>query len=390
MTHNVRLEWHIFCEVIDNYGDIGVCWRLAKQLQQHHQQQVHLWVDDLASFQALCADLDPQQSVQQIQGICIYHWQPLLPAQGLHALASAQVVIEAFGCRLPDAVLESMRQQSHQPLWLNVEYLSAEDWVAEAHGLPSPVQGMQKYFFFPGFVASTGGLLWEPELLTLPATMQQTTARAALFTQLGLAAELAQHELHISLFAYENPQVQSLLQCASEYSHRVHVLVPQGRISDEVAQWLGEPLEVGRSYQRAALTLSALPFMPQDTYDQVLASCQLNLVRGEESFVRAQMLGLPFIWHIYPQQEDAHWVKLDAFLQRYNEQAAAPLAELIQAGFLGWNQAAGVLPWEALWDQLLPWQQHAQAWQQRLQQLGNLAENLVEFAQTRYSAAILK
>jgi hypothetical protein len=25
----MQLHWDIFCRVIDNFGDIGVCWRLA-------------------------------------------------------------------------------------------------------------------------------------------------------------------------------------------------------------------------------------------------------------------------------------------------------------------------------------------------------------------------
>ena len=47
------LSWDIFCTVVDNYGDIGVCWRLARQLAAEHGFAVRLWVDDLASFARL-------------------------------------------------------------------------------------------------------------------------------------------------------------------------------------------------------------------------------------------------------------------------------------------------------------------------------------------------
>ena len=46
----MRLAWDIFCTVIDNYGDIGICWRLARQLRVDDGQRVRLWVDDLTSF----------------------------------------------------------------------------------------------------------------------------------------------------------------------------------------------------------------------------------------------------------------------------------------------------------------------------------------------------
>ena len=45
----VRRTWDIFCSVVDNFGDIGVCWRLARRLSAGLGQQVRLWVDDLAA-----------------------------------------------------------------------------------------------------------------------------------------------------------------------------------------------------------------------------------------------------------------------------------------------------------------------------------------------------
>ncbi|MBY0444112.1 MAG: elongation factor P maturation arginine rhamnosyltransferase EarP, partial [Burkholderiales bacterium] len=42
---NNTVRWDIFCRVIDNYGDIGVCWRLARQLSFEHGFAVRLMVD---------------------------------------------------------------------------------------------------------------------------------------------------------------------------------------------------------------------------------------------------------------------------------------------------------------------------------------------------------
>jgi hypothetical protein len=47
-------SWDIFCRVIDNYGDIGVCWRLARQLANEYPYQIRLWVDELAALKMIC------------------------------------------------------------------------------------------------------------------------------------------------------------------------------------------------------------------------------------------------------------------------------------------------------------------------------------------------
>ncbi|MEN9867471.1 MAG: elongation factor maturation arginine rhamnosyltransferase EarP, partial [Pseudomonadota bacterium] len=70
MRHHIA----IFCQVVDNYGDIGFCWRLARQLVLDYAQQVTLWVDDFASFQKICGSLDLAQAVQAVEGVSIRHW----------------------------------------------------------------------------------------------------------------------------------------------------------------------------------------------------------------------------------------------------------------------------------------------------------------------------
>ena len=56
----------LFCKVVDNYGDIGICWRLARQLEQEHGIAVTLWVDDLHSFQRICPEVATDREEQQI------------------------------------------------------------------------------------------------------------------------------------------------------------------------------------------------------------------------------------------------------------------------------------------------------------------------------------
>jgi uncharacterized repeat protein (TIGR03837 family) len=177
----MRVSWDIFCNVIDNVGDIGVTWRLARQLVAEHNQQVCLWVDDLGTFCRLCPEADSQAALQVRRGVTIRYW-PQHSSQQWQPVDAADVVIEAFACQLPDAYIDAMAQRSRPSLWLNLEYLSAEDWVGDCHGLPSlQPRGLQKYFFFPGFTPHTGGLLREAGLIEQRRRFQQDPSARALF-----------------------------------------------------------------------------------------------------------------------------------------------------------------------------------------------------------------
>lgn len=373
-------HWDLFCAVIDNFGDIGVCWRLARQLQHEYQLPVRLWVDDLTVFRQLCPSVDPTQAQQWVEGIEIVHW---LPDMSLEHIQPGEVVIEAFACNPPEAFLTAMARQAMKPLWLNLEYLSAEDWVPGCHLLPSPHPRLplRKYFFFPGFVPGTGGLLREDGLLAqVTADRQQRT----LFWQsLGLA--IPEPALCVSLFAYENPCLPELLQAWQHSPVPIHCLMPPSRVVPDLLkalQW--SELPVGRSGSRGALTVHALPFLSPRHYDQLLACCDLNFVRGEDSFVRAQWAAQAMVWHIYPQAEDAHVPKLEAFLDGYLNTADRALATPLRQLWHAWNGLGPLADsWSALMAQWPRWQQHARQWQQQQAQQPSLADNLVEWAKTR-------
>lgn len=141
----------IFCAVIDNFGDIGVCWRLARQLAGEHGWQVRLFVDDLKAFHALCPAVDPTLDRQSAAGVMIEHWHA--PSHAGDTLQIADVVIEAFGCELPAVYVSAMARREKKPVWMNLEYLSAEDWVADFHLRPSPHPryALDKTFFSPAW-----------------------------------------------------------------------------------------------------------------------------------------------------------------------------------------------------------------------------------------------
>lgn len=372
----MKTRWDIFCTVVDNFGDIGVTWRLARQLVAEHSLTVRLWVDDLRAFERLCPDIDVAAAQQWQEGVDVRHW----PADWLPTDA-ADVVIAAFACQLPSAYMDAMAARDPRPLWMNLDYLSAEDWVIGCHGLPSvKYQSVQKYFFFPGFQEGTGGLLREGGLLERRRQFQQSAEAQREFLQ-SLGVDPAPGALLISLFAYENTGLASWLDVLARDSRPTHLLVPEGRILGDVERWLGvEGLAAGAVHVRDALTVQVLPFVHQDQYDRLLWSCAFNAVRGEDSFVRAQWAGRPLLWHIYRQDEDIHLDKLEAFLTLYTEGLSAPAREAISGLWRAWNGADPVADqWLATrkhWPEL---QKHAEAWCLEQASRADLATALVQF-----------
>ncbi|MDD5297851.1 MAG: elongation factor P maturation arginine rhamnosyltransferase EarP [Rhodocyclaceae bacterium] len=377
--------WDIFCTVVDNYGDIGVCWRLARQLAHERKHPVRLWVDDLMSFARLLPGLDARRESQTLRGVDIRHWRTPFPGT-----EPGKVVIEAFACELPENFIRAMARRDPAPAWLNLEYLSAEAWVAGCHGLPSPHPRLPllKYFFFPGFSAGTGGLLLESGLLEQRAAFQaDPAATAAFWSRLGLPPR-GDAELRLSLFSYANVATLDLLETWGSATYPITCLVPEGTAAATLAgaEFGFEP-QAGRHCRHGNLALHILPFLEQDDYDRLLWACDLNFVRGEDSFVRAQWAARPFVWHIYPQREDVHHEKLNAFLDLYGAALAPEAAEAVRRLWHGWNGIGTsgdiVGAWNDFAIQLPTLNAHGPDWAGQLAKRGDLAGNLELFVNSR-------
>ncbi len=312
-------HWDIFCQVVDNYGDIGVCWRLAADLHARGVT-VRLWLDDASHLRWLAPDADRS-------GIEICHWQ-----DAAQRYQPGAVLMATFGCELPAAVLQACDalplEQSipQRPIWLNVEHLSAEDYVERMHLLPSPRftpdgGSWKQHFFYPGFTPATGGLLREANL----AQRQAAFDKHAWLTAQGIAP--AENAQLISLFAYEPPLLADWLRILQAQSQPVHLLVCAGRGQ---AAFLQAVADLGLQ-PNAALNWTLLPFLPQAEFDHLLWSCDINMVRGEDSWLRAIWAGKPLVWQIYAQDDDAHHDKLQAFMQRMALPAPA------QKFYRAWN-----------------------------------------------------
>lgn len=379
-----RLRWDIFCTVIDNFGDIGVTWRLARQLAAQYDADVTLWVDDLASFARIAPALDTTQASQMLGAIRVRHWSVPLPPDTV----VAEVVIEAFGCYLPDDYQQAMAACSVKPLWLNLEYLSAEAWVENCHGLPSPHPQLplNKYFFFPGFTSRTGGLLCEQGLLAeRDAWQADQAAQDAYWLTQGIPPCPA-GGLRLSLFSYESTAARQWLATLAASAQPVQLLLPLGKVVPDVLAGLGIAAEAraGDGFRCGQLDVFVLPMTDQAGYDRLLWSCDFNIVRGEDSFVRAQWAGRPFAWHIYPQEEHAHIEKLNAFLVHYCAALAPGAATAVRDFMLQWNQGQlAPQAWGTLRQQWPLLQQHARVWPQQLLADADLAARLVQFVKMR-------
>jgi len=372
-------RWDIFCRVVDNFGDAGVCWRLARQLAREHAIGPTLWLDDPAVLSRIAPGVDPRAPLQRVDGVTVRRWtDPLAPYE------PAEVVIEAFGCGLPEDYARAIAARPVPPRWIVLEYLSAEAWVERTHGLPSPHPrlGIARQFWFPGFSEATGGLLRERGLLAArDAFRDDSAAGAAIWPALGMDPPPAEN-LRILLFCYPNPALPELLDAWADGESGVTCIVPDGVAAGALDRWAGGNVpHRGHPLVRGRLALHSVPFVEQDAFDRLLWSCDVNFVRGEDSFVRAQWAARPFVWHIYPQAERAHWVKLEAFLDTQLEGVEAAAARAQRRFWGAWNGDSRCGPLAGAWPEFAGARpqlaRHGEAWARQLAALPDLASGLV-------------
>ncbi|MFM9915210.1 MAG: elongation factor P maturation arginine rhamnosyltransferase EarP [Rhizobacter sp.] len=364
--------WDVFCRVVDNHGDAGVCWRLAADLASRGIA-VRLWIDDARAL----AWMAPGGRT----GIDVLPWPSTDRDVSTNSSnAAAEVVVEAFGCGLPEPCLRYLaaQQSTLAPVWINLEYLTAERSAERNHRLPSPqhsgpARGLTSWFFYPGFTTGTGGLLREKDLLNRQAAFDRDKWLAE------HSISRAPGERLVSLFCYENANVPRLLRWLAE--RPTLLLTTPGHATRQVKR----ALEGAGISDR--LRVQALPWLTQTDYDHLLWSCDLNFVRGEDSLVRAIWAGRPFVWQIYPQDDGAHQAKLAAFSARNLANVdPARAAEIRSLGWC-WNGLAGAgdSNWNILnssWAMSV-WAAHCVKWRDELLGQPDLASQLLAFTATQ-------
>ena len=266
--------WALFCRVIDNHGDLGVCWRLATQLAARGVA-VQLFVDEPGALRWMAPS--------GCNGVSVKPW----PADS-EVFTPSQVpgvVIEGFGCELPLTYQAAMAACTKPPVWVNLEYFSLETSAQRNHGLPSlvlsgPAKGLTKWFYYPGWGENSGGLL--TGFLT-GDTSPSGKSNATLLTETTTTHEsesCVSRPLNISVFCYEPAGLGLWLTQICKLPRKVYLHVTAGRATAAVQQAM-------LSIDVSGLSMDFLDYMSQPDYDAMLARMDFNLVRGEDSLVRA-------------------------------------------------------------------------------------------------------
>ena len=379
------LKIDLFCLVIDNFGDAGVCWRLARQLVNEHDCRVTLWIDKPRVLKQIIGGMDDTLERQTVSGVDVRLWPEVFPGLSLDGIAD--VVIEGFGARLPESYVRQMAQKKPHPVWINLEYLSAESWVPDCHAMASPQSwiDLTKYFYFPGFTDRTGGLIREKSIVSERENFQLDRQNAIGFlSRLGVKA--SPEQWMVSLFCYPDAPVIALLDSLARLEKKVLCVIPEGVATEQVESFIRQKAIAGTRFESGNLAIQVLPMLEQDDYDRLLWSCDFNFIRGEDSFVRAQWAARPFAWHIYPQDEDAHMVKLNAFLDLYLSGLPEEKTADIRLFWNSWNERINEKPisdCRVNLDKISPeWTQYATDWFKKLTDREDLASRLLRFINT--------
>lgn len=368
--HTTRQTWDIFCNVIDNWGDIGVCWRLAQNLSQRNIH-VRLWIDNITALTWMRSPTD--------LAIEIIHWTKNTPK-----IEPEDVFIEAFGCHAPESYLNAvaLKAQHHQaPIWINLEYLSAQSYTRNSHKLPSLQQfgatkGLIRWFFYPGFYRETGGLLRE---LDLQAQQASFNTQRWLHTH---SIPVIDHALRICLFHYHNQALQDLLQQWMASPTPIHLLATAGHTSTQIAALNlppSTPSMLPSTTHHKNLTITYLPYLTQKDFDHLLWSCDFNMVRGEDSWIRAIWAKKPFIWQPYIQDDQEHLRKLEAFTDLIPD--APPTWKQFQ---LNWTKQE-LTEWPSIANQLPLITYTLNEWEKHLITQPDLSSSLIEFVQQKHN-----
>ena len=280
----------IFCQVIDNYGDVGVAYRLAREFKRVYPNK---------KLRFVINQIEELNLIRKSENIEVILYKDISKIEN-----SADLIIESFGCEIPKEYMDKALKKSK--LIINLEYFSAEKWVDDFHLQESFLGGdLKKYFFIPGLSEKSGGILLDNEFLE---RKKKVEANKEYYLEKFEIKE--KYDLIGSVFSYEK-NFDSLIEELKKLDKKIILLI----LSEKTQKNFIKYFDNGNNYDK--IKFVKLPFFTYDKYEELLALCDFNLVRGEDSFVRALLLGKPFLWHIYPQDENTHIKKLESFLEKY-------------------------------------------------------------------------
>lgn len=341
----------LFCKVIDNYGDAGFCLRLCRDLTRY-ERKVRLFCDNLDVLRTIITNDDLSNPLLQISEWPYSDYQP------------SDTVIEAFSCRPEKYLLEKIKERKSRVIEL--DYLSAEKWIEGCHKKPSFSDGINSFFFFPGFTKNSGGLIIEDDYL------QKIKNHSKNFT----------NKLTVSYFSYLNKNLEKFIKVCQNSSYSFEILAFDGLPLRNLNNILGTDIAPSENYVQGNITFTAKEMVPQNEYDDILISSDLNLVRGEDSIVRAMISGRPFLWQIYPQTEDTHREKMNALFDRMNEilpsekKTSIERLRELNLSYVGYSDYLENFSIDEFFEE---WKKISKDWSDYLVSLGSLTKNLIDF-----------
>lgn len=374
----------ILCRVVDNYGDIGFVYRLARSLSDLAPElKLRLVVSNLESFASMAPGLDPNRAVQEYRSWTVLDWNADDACRIEYTKNPPTLILECFQCSRPqwlDDILFAPGRTDEVQI-INIEYLTAEDWADDVHLLKSGTRSalVKKVNFMPGFTEKTGGLVIDNEFASCLKSRGDALLRLQNHPEYQeIEKAVSENLMCVSLFTYKrdmSPIVRALKNCRMEPC----VFVAPGLSRDVfLDEWKreGEPFKIVQ-----------LPYLEQESWDALLTLMDVNIIRGEDSFARACLCGKPFLWNAYVQDEEFQLEKVSALLNRM-EDCFAPDASIFQNYrdlMIEFNKTQDADSYKIecglseFLNSIEEAKVHFSSWGNKLVSLGNLAEKLLAY-----------
>ncbi|WP_443735949.1 elongation factor P maturation arginine rhamnosyltransferase EarP [Treponema sp.] len=340
------LDITILCRVVDNYGDIGFVYRLARELSSLssiEKTQLRLIVSDLKSFNAMALPpgISTSLAVQNYNGWKVIDWNACAEGKCEFTEQPPKIILECFQCGRPEWLDEILfsAQTTQTVQIVNVEYLTAEDWADDFHLLKSGTRSalVKKINFMPGFTKKTGGLVLDKNFVSCVHSKTAALECLKKYASKKTVALIEDTNLfRVIAFSYERNfenEARALSEFAKNSGRKVQVLLAPG---------LGNA-----PFKKAAAAFKNiyvydLEYLPQLAWDVLLTLADFSFIRGEDSFSRACLSGIPFVWHAYPQEEEFQLVKVAAVLKRMEPFFSAGDMSLVKNEWLSYNRKPSV------------------------------------------------
>lgn len=306
------MEITVLCKVVDNFGDIGVVFRLCRALSELKKNlEIRLVVSNLDSFAKISKGIDSTKTFQEFRGWKVFDWNDNALCKKEFSKNPPEFILECFQCGRTEWLEELLfsPQFNLNVQIVNVEYLTAESWADDFHLLKSGTRSakIKKINFMPGFTKKTGGLILDKNFMCCLSEKKFALNLVKQNLDKKILSEDFSDSFKILIFSYPK-NFDFLASAIKEFSFlkKIIVFVASGAGADSAKI----------SLKKFKVDFICLPFMQQEVWDAFLSLMDFSFVRGEDSFSRCCLFGNPFIWNIYPQEEEFHIVKLNAFLQK--------------------------------------------------------------------------